>query len=145
VLIYRIPSKQEQIIRLASHYPLFRPPIKKNLAFLRSITKDGHTFYLISSRYEFLRNMTNRIIKKYKLDILFHKLFFNYENIQPHVFKSKMVNKLKLERYVDDDLHLLKYIAGRNNRIKLYWFNNKIDKQLSGNLKAITNLADILR
>jgi hypothetical protein len=144
-LIYRIPSKQEQLIRLISHYPLFRPPIKNNLAFLKSIRKDGHNFYLISSRYGFLQKMTNRIIKKHRLDLLFNKLYFNYENKQPHVFKSKLVNKLKLEKYVDDDLHLLKYITERNNRVKLYWLNNKINKQLSANLNAITNLANILQ
>lgn len=144
-LVYRIPSRKEQLFRLAFHHPLFRPPIKKNLAVLKTIRKDEHLLYLISSRYDFLRSMTDRIIKKHQLDAVFRELFFNYENKQPHVFKNQIINNLKLDAFVDDDLYLLKYIAGKNNKIKLYWFNDKLNKRVAANIYAITNLQNIFK
>jgi hypothetical protein len=143
-LQYRIPSRKEQILRQFSHTPLFRQPIKKNLKILKNITKDSHGLYLISSRFGFLKNHTEKLVKKHKLGDIFHTLYFNFDNRQPHIFKSDIINKLKLDKYVDDDLHLIKYIASKNNHIKLYWLNKKVNKQISKNIKAVTDLADIL-
>ncbi len=140
---YRIPSHKEQVIRIISHYPMFRPPIKKNMAFLRELANTDHSLFLISSRYEFLRQTTEKLIKQYTLDKLFSELHFNFENKQAHIFKSGIINKLKLDAYVDDDLPLLKYVAGRNNQVKLYWLNNRIDKKISPNITAITELRHI--
>jgi hypothetical protein len=144
ILEYRIPSQKEQLIRILSHYPLFRPAIKKNLQFLYRLPKENHKLFLISSRYGFLKSMTNKIVNKYKLDMVFDKLYFNTQNKQPHIFKSEIVSKLKLDVFVDDDLHLLKYISGKNNHTMLYWLNKKLDNNISNNIKAITNLTDIL-
>lgn len=143
-LLYRIPSKAEQYIRRAAHIRLLRPPIKKNITFLRSLENDSNQLYLISSRYGFLKNVTMGVIKRHKLDKTFHELYFNFENKQPHIFKDEMLKKLKIEKFVDDDLDLLKYIAGKNNSIKLYWLNKKIKKKISNNITAITNIADLL-
>lgn len=144
MLLYRIPSRKEQLLRLALHHPIFRQSLKKNMAFLNSLSQTEHSLYLISSRYGFLKNMTERIVKKYNLDTYFKELYFNYENKQPHIFKNEVIKKLKIDKFVDDDLYLLKYIAGRNNKVKLYWLNKKINKSISANIQAITDLADIL-
>jgi hypothetical protein len=143
-LEYRIPSRKEQIIRIFSHHPLFRPGIKNNLQFLYNFPKENHKLFLVSSRYGFLESMTNRIINKYKFDKVFDALYFNIQNKQPHMFKTETINKLRLDAFVDDDLRLLKYIASKNNHIKLYWLNKKMDKIISGNIRAITKLVDIL-
>lgn len=143
-LLYRIPGKYEQFIRHISHDPLFRPPIKENLNFLRKIAQDKDTLFLISSRFSFLKKQTQKLVKKYKLDETFHMIHFNFEDKQPHIFKEKFVNELKLDKYVDDDLHMLKYLASKNNFTKFYWFNSKLQKKISNNIKAITKLSEIL-
>lgn len=145
ILLYRIPGRKEQLLRIALHKPIFRPKIKKNISFLQTLSETEHELYLISSRFGFLRKATERITKKYGLDTLFKKLYFNYENNQPHLFKDKVIKQLKLQKYVDDDLHLLKYIASKNNNIKLYWYNKKLDKKISKNIRAITRLEEILK
>lgn len=137
---YRIPSRKEQLIRIFSHHPLFRPVMKKNMQYLKDLTKTDHQLYLISSRYGFLRHVTTRLVKRHKLDKIFAELYFNFENKQAHVFKSEVINRLKLDAYVDDDLPLLKYVAGRNNQVKLYWLNQKRKKKISPNIMAITDL-----
>ena len=94
VLLYRIPSRPEQLFRRATHMPLFRPPIEENLAILRSIPKKDNKLYLISSRYKFLEGATKQLVKVYGLDLLFDKLYFNFENKQPHIFKNEILPKL---------------------------------------------------
>jgi hypothetical protein len=144
-LLYRMPSKKERIIRILSHNPLFRPPIKKNLNFLQQLSQTDHSLYLISSRFGFLRTVTERIVKNHKFNALFKEIYFNYENRQPHIFKNEKINQLKLDKYIDDDLYLLKYIASKNNKIKLYWLNKKINKKISNSIIGITKIEDILK
>lgn len=144
LLLYRIPGKYEQLIRHISHDPLFRPPIKENMNFLHSIAHDKNTLFLISSRFSFLKKQTHKLVKIYKLDDAFHNIYFNFENNQPHIFKLEKIKKLELDKFVDDDLYLLKYIASRNNKTKLYWLNHKINKSISKNIRAITKISDVL-
>jgi len=145
ILLYRIPSRQEQIIRIISHHPLFRPGIKKNLTFVKSLAStNNNQLFLISSRFAFLKIQTDGIVKKYKLENIFQKLYFNFADIQPHIFKLEIIKKLKLDKFVDDDLYLLKYIASKNNHTKLYWLNKKLNKKISKNIRAITRISDIV-
>ena len=115
------------------------------MTFLHSLAQSDNRLVLISSRYSFLKHATEKLVKKYKLDKLFAELYFNYENKQPHVFKSEMINRLKLDAYIDDDLPLLKYVAGRNNKVKLYWLNDKQHKKIGPNILAITDINSLLQ
>jgi hypothetical protein len=144
ILEYRIPSYPERMIRKASHLPFLRPPIKSNLDFLRSIAKDGNRLYLISSRFKFLEKETSRIIKRYELDKTFEKMYFNYENKQPHIFKDEIIKHLDLDIYVDDDASLLRFVSGHNNRTKFFLLHpwRKYPKT-DGNIISIAKLPEI--
>lgn len=143
-LRYRIPSKAEQIIRIFSHYPLFRPPIKKNMSYIQELSKKNtNKYFLISSRFGFLKGRTLWIIKHYNLDKIFNAMYFNYGNSQPHKFKNEIINKLKLHIFVDDDLQLLEYLSNKNPKIKFFWLNPKESKPFKKNLTAIKNLSEI--
>ncbi len=143
-LLYRIPSKPEQFLRKLTHLPYLRPVIRRNLVFLQSIPRESHSLYLISSRFGFLQQLTERIVKQHGFDKIFDGLYFNYENKQPHLFKSEVIRGLHLDIYVDDDLALLKYVARHNKKTKFYWLNPKRKGVLSFNITGITDLADIL-
>ena len=167
-LKYRIPSRLEQIIRIFSHYPFFRPPITKNMNYVKNLAlanknksstffsrsinssiKSQHSekvldkYYLISSRFSFLEKKTTGLIKRYSLDKIFNAMYFNYENRQPHEFKNEMVKKLDLDMYVDDDLQLLEYLVDNNPKTKFFWLNNKVSKPLGKNLYAIKNISEM--
>lgn len=143
-LTYRIPNYPEQLLRKATHLPFMRPPITKNLEFLRSIAKENHKLFLISSRYRFLEKETNRLIKKYNLNNIFESMYFNYNNIQPHHFKDEVLKTLNLDKYIDDDLSLLEHVSKNNSKTKLYWFSqNKAHEILSKNIKQISKLEEI--
>lgn len=144
-LWYRIPSKPEQMLRLFTHHPLFRPPIKDNFKFIRDLSKQKqHRHYLISSRFYFLKSVTEDLIEKYQLHRLFDDMQFNFENKQPHIFKEEIIKKLKIDRYVDDDLPLLNFLAPRNKKTKFFWLNKTMYKSIKNNLVAITHLKQML-
>jgi len=145
VLMYRLPSKPEQLIRVISHHHLLRPRITKNIQFVKSLAKNKkHNYYLISSRFSFLKERTELIVKKYSLEKIFDAMIFNFNDKQPHLFKNQAIKELKVDRYVDDDLPLLEFIAKNNQNAKFFWLNKKHTKPLGKNLFAIKNLSEIM-
>ena len=146
ILSYRMPKKPEQILRIISHYHLFRAPIKKNLSFVENLKKGAnHHHFLISSRFSFLKKTTEALIKKHKLNELFDELYFNFNDKQPHLFKNGIIQKLKLQRYVDDDLSLLEYISVHNPKTVFFWLNDKTKRKLTNNLFAINDISEMLK
>ena len=145
VLLYRIPSIPEQIFRKTTHLPIFRPPIKDNLGFLKTLSKKGNKLYLISSRFSFLEKETNHLVKKYGLDMIFDKLYFNFENKQPHIFKNEIIKKLNLDIHIDDDLSLVKFVAQSNPKTKFLWLTKQKHKNpITKNIFSISSLSEIL-
>jgi hypothetical protein len=147
ILLYSIPTRPEQILRKAAHIPFLRQPMKDNLTFLKKLSKEKeHQLYLISSRFNFLEPETSRLVKKYQLDTIFDKLYFNYDNMQPHEFKNEILRKLNLDIFVDDDLSLVRYVAKDNPRTKFFWFDaHTKETTIGNNIKAITNLGEIFK
>lgn len=146
VLIYRIPKLPEQIIRKASHAPILRRAIKENLNFLKNISKEENKLYLISSRFKFLEKRTEKLIKQYGLDKIFDEMYFNFENEQPHIFKERIIKKLNLDIYVDDDLSLIRHVSVGSLKTKFFWLNqDQENKPLTENIFAISNLSKILK
>ena len=144
-LKYRIPSRPEQILRIFSHYPPFRQPIAENMNFLKKLASaNKDKYYLISSRFGFLKTRTDNLIKKYHFDKIFNAMYFNYDNKQPHEFKNEIIKKLDLDMFVDDDLQLLEYLTDKNPKTKFFWLNEKVNKSLKKNLFAIKHLYEML-
>lgn len=145
-LHYRFPGYIERQIRILSHYPLFRPQIKPNVKSLHTLLKQNSIeSYLISSRFGFLKKRTQNWVDKYDFHNHFEEVIFNYNNEQPHIFKDKMIKKLKLDAYVDDDLDLLKYLSLNNPSLKLYWIRkNSSDETLPKNIYPIKGLSELI-
>lgn len=144
-LLYRTPSRPEQVIRQISHFSLFRPAIKDNITFLRSLPKNKYKLYLISSRFNFLERQTLTRMQQLGLDLLFEKMYFNFENKQPHLFKDEILKKLQPDLYVDDDVHLLKYVAVKNKHTKFFWLHpGPTNIHLPQNITQLIHLPDIL-
>ncbi|OGH19075.1 MAG: hypothetical protein A3F31_01105 [Candidatus Levybacteria bacterium RIFCSPHIGHO2_12_FULL_38_12] len=143
---YRIPGRFEQIVRKISHAKLFRPAIKQNIKYLHKIHKfNSHRCYLISGRFGFIQKQTDHILNAYKISNVFYKRCVNLQSKQPHLFKNEMLKKLKIKKFVDDDLDLLIFLSKKNPSITFYWLNEKENKKLSKNLFAIKNLQNILK
>jgi hypothetical protein len=141
-LSYRIPGEFEKKIRILSHYYLLRPPIKRNIKALMGLSKtENLSIFLISSRFSFLKSRTETWLKLRSITDLFKKMYFNYDNEQPHIFKDRIIKLEKIDKFVDDDLDLLIYLATNNPNVDFFWIGN--DKNLMvfpSNLKRIKNI-----
>jgi len=148
ILLYRIPSRTEQLLlRKPSHLPFLRQPIRQNITFLKELAKDKNNhLYLISSRFKFLEPETNRLVKKYGLDKIFEKLYFNYENKQPHKFKNDILKELKLDIFIDDDLSLVRYVAKDNPNTRFFWLDDRVKQaKIANNITAIAEIGQIFQ
>lgn len=142
-LSYRFPGKFEQKIRIFSHLPIFRHPIKENIETLANIYKKNYSLYLVSSRFSFLKIKTENILNRYQLSKYFTKTCFNFDDLQPHIFKDKIIKKLSIEKFIDDDLDLLTYLAPRNPKINFFWISKKgTRKMLAKNIVHIYDLKE---
>ncbi len=145
ILLYRIPGKFEQYIRILSHHPLLRPYITPNVSFVRKLSQKDHTkLFLISSRFSFLKGRTTDVVKKAHLDKIFDKLYFNYHDEQPHEFKNEIIKKEHIQKYVDDDLSLLKFLSKNNPQTNFYWLNPQSTDTITKNLFGITHISQML-
>ncbi len=146
ILLYRIPSPIEQEFRKLTHLPIFRPPIKENIEALNKIVNKKDQLYLISSRFSFLESATNKLVKKHAFTRFFTKMYFNYKDEQPHKFKDSIIKSLHLDKYIDDDYHLLVYVAQKNPHTLFYWYNkHNIVKKITKNMYAISRLEQAIK
>lgn len=145
-LQYRFPGPFEQKVRIATHYPILRHPIKENINALRLIKKKGYTTYLVSSRFGFLRKRTDVVLNKYKLNKYFNEVHFNFTNKQPHIFKEETIKKLKIDTYIDDDLDLALYLSKKMPNLTIYWISDTKDEiKLPANITKIATLKELLK
>ncbi len=144
-LSYRIPGTFEQYIRQLSHVSFLRRGITKNIAMLKEMSKISNIhLFLISSRYGFLEKQTKNIMEKNHLTNLFTQISFNFSNKQPHLFKDTMITKQHIDRFVDDDLPLLQFLATRHPHVLFFWLNASRNDKLKKNLYAITRLSSVI-
>lgn len=145
--LYRIPGTFEKYIRVFSHYPLFRHAIKTNIETLAKISQKNLDIYLISSRFSFLKKRTNSWIKKHNIKKFFKEMFFNFGDEQPHLFKNRIINKLHLDIFVDDDLDLLQFLSKKNPHIHFFWIDKPSHsiQNLPKNIQHITTLEDLYK
>ena len=139
-LYYRFPkAKFEQWIRKISHYYLFRPPINKNITFIKKIAKErNYELYIVSSRYSFLKKETENWLKKKELTGLFKKVFLNLNDAQPHLFKESVLKELKPDIFIDDDSLIADYLNNRLPTIRIYYYSKE------GNLHLKQDFLDSL-
>jgi hypothetical protein len=113
ILHYRFPhSAIEQTIRKISHFYLFRPPIQKNIEFLKKIASSGdYEIFIVSGRYSFLKKETMSWLEKRGIKSFFKEVFVNLGDDQPHLFKEKILRQIKPDIFIDDDPVLVDYLV----------------------------------
>ncbi len=93
--------------------------------------------YVISARYELLEKDFTRWINIIDPSKSFSGYFYNNKNDQPQLFKEKMIKKLDLNIFVEDNWDIVKHIssipskAGRNSNLKVLWIYNLFDKNIN--------------
>ncbi len=119
-------SKWQQIFWIILHESSIYPA--KGIDLLRKMVADGAIeAHLITGRYSFLDNHLSSWLKRHKLNIIFKTINLNKGNEQPHLFKARLINKYKLDYFIEDNLDIVTYLHGRQ-KAQIFWIFNVIDR-----------------
>ena len=132
---YYPKNKLEQLIWLFLHKSsLFPAPGVKEIKQL--IKEKKIKAYVISARYESLREDFLFWKKKIDPENLFSSWYYNEKNDQPHLYKEKMIKKLNLDIFVEDNWDIVKYLKTQNSKLKsgkktkIFWIYNLLDRNI---------------
>lgn len=124
---YYPKNKIEQAIWYFLHKSSVWPAPAVN-ELLKLIKKNKIKAFIISGRYESLKADFKQWIKKIDHDHLFAGYYYNNNNEQPHLFKEKIIKKLNLDIYVEDNWDIVNYLANKTKlKTKIFWIYNILD------------------
>lgn len=83
--------------------------------------------YLITARYNFLGSSVENWVKKNKLENTFKGVFYNSKDEQPHKFKERMIKKLELDMYVEDNYDIVNHLT-ETTSAEVLWIYNILDR-----------------
>ena len=117
---------QRLIYKVGIIWPSFWPA--KGIELLQTLAKlPKYEFFLLTGRYNFTRTETYGWLEKNKLAGVFKKIYLNENNQQPHVFKKEVIQKIKLDYYVEDNLDIVRDLKSKGLQTKIYWIYNISD------------------
>ncbi|TSC85741.1 MAG: hypothetical protein G01um101416_812 [Microgenomates group bacterium Gr01-1014_16] len=98
----------------------------KGIDLLRQTSRNKNVeMHLITGRFDFMDAHLENWLTKYKLNGSFKSVNINRQE-QPHLFKERMINELKLDYFVEDNLDVVLYLAPRV-KAKILWIYNILD------------------
>jgi hypothetical protein len=99
---------------------------------------------IVTARFECLKGDYDKWVVKLNRNQIFKNSFYNHRNEQPHIFKERMLRKLKLDVYVEDNWDIVSYLHQSSLKTRIMWVNNILDKSISYPDKY-SNLKDALK
>lgn len=103
--------------------------------------------YLVTARFSFLKYDLQKWLNNRQFNKVFSQVYYNEDDEQPHLFKDKMIKKLNLDFFIEDNWDIVKYLSPKFEReksnTKIFWIYNFFDKRIdyiykfSGLKKAI--------
>jgi hypothetical protein len=99
--------------------------------------------YLITGRFAHLQKDYLKWKERMKADQLFVKSFMNDHDEQPHLFKERIINELKLDCFIEDNWDIVQYldrcfnnVTNKKNMTKIIWLSNIMDLGIDYHSKA---------
>lgn len=83
--------------------------------------------HLVTGRFGFMNKSLYEWLDKYQLRTVFKSISVNEEGEQPHLFKERVIKKLKLDWYVEDNLDIVLYLKDKV-QTQVAWIYNLVDK-----------------
>jgi len=84
--------------------------------------------YIITARFDFMKVDFQKWVKKNNIQQVFINCFHNQDDEQPHLLKEKMIKKLDLDIYVEDNWDIVQYLNKKFPDKKIYWIYNICDR-----------------
>ncbi len=125
-------TKIQKLIWLMFHKVVFGPA--RGYSELKKLIKSKKIkAYIITGRNESLKDDFNQWMIKFKANKYFSGSYFNDKNEQPYLFKEKMIKKLNLDIYVEDNWDIVNHLANKgqlSSGQKTYWIYNIFDRNI---------------
>lgn len=132
-------SRLEKFIWRQLHKTSFR--IADGFQDIQKLAKKGvFDAYLITSRYDFLKQDFEYWVKKLDAPSVFKGWFYNKTNMQPNMFKRHMIEKLHLDYFVEDNWGIIQQLNGSLK--KVLWLSNFFDRNIKYQYKFF-NLKEV--
>ncbi len=84
--------------------------------------------YVVSARFACLASDTAKWSKAINRQNIFQELYFNERDEQPHLFKLRMMQKLRLDYFVEDNWDVASYLANNQSKTEIWWLSNLLDR-----------------
>ncbi|MFA6533443.1 MAG: hypothetical protein WCT22_05655 [Patescibacteria group bacterium] len=122
-------SKFEQFLFRLLHKTSFKPD--NAIADIKKLVMDKKIkAYIVTGRYSFLKTDYENWLKKINAKEIFEKCYQNNNNLQPNEFKKKMIKKLNLDIYVEDNWDIVEKLKVKNEKLRILWITNILDKNI---------------
>ena len=102
-------------------------PAKGINLFRAAVERGEIEAHLVTARYSFLDTHLDRWLNKHQLKGFFTSISINEKNEQPHLFKERMVNKMKFDYFVEDNMDIVEHLSKKTST-KVYWIYNIVDR-----------------
>lgn len=97
------------------------------ISLLKSLMKrDDLEFHLITARFGFLEKNLRDWLKRNGLENKFASININHQSEQPHLYKQRVVESLKLDYFVEDNLDIVDHLV-KTTKTQVFWICNIID------------------
>lgn len=141
---------QESLWWLVHKTSAFEAPGLEDLRTL--VAKENVEVYLITARFNHLKSDFNGWLSKIRAEEIFTECFMNEKNEQPHLFKERMIHKLGLVAFVEDNYDIVSYLTQSKlvKQCKICWVANVFDRKIafprkfSGLKQAVAYLRTLL-
>lgn len=126
---YHPNSKLENFLWLMIHKSSFK--LADGFTDLEALAQQNKLeFYVVSARFLCLESDTKRWKKIINHNNIFKEIYFNNDDEQPHFFKKRMIEKLNLDYFVEDNWDVASYLARSQKRVQIWWLSNFLDKAI---------------
>ncbi|OGK74463.1 hypothetical protein A2459_00125 [Candidatus Roizmanbacteria bacterium RIFOXYC2_FULL_41_10] len=118
--------KNPLMIKIA--YLLHKSSYRPNTGFhefLKLTNNPKYEIYIITARMSFMKEDIHELLKPYDVKGI-KQIIQNKSDQQPHLYKEKLIKKLKLNYFFDDNWDIVKYLSERTSA-KIIWVDNIID------------------
>ncbi|MEK9169899.1 MAG: hypothetical protein AAB788_04105 [Patescibacteria group bacterium] len=83
--------------------------------------------YIITARYSYLKSDLEKWLKEMKINESFSGIYYNQNDEQPHLFKERVIKKLGIDIFVEDNFDIVSYLK---KQVKVFWIYNIFDRNL---------------
>lgn len=129
VFTYFPKSKFEKFLWSLAHKTSFF--ISPGFSKIKELAKNKNVeIYLITSRFSFLKNDLDRWLKKINSKKIFTMCFYNKKDERAHLFKEKLVKKLKLDYFIEDNFDIVNHL-NKKTKVKILWIYNILDRRIT--------------